>query len=142
MTIRPSGGAIDPWFAAAQRGEVAVDPKLVRFPQQAAGGGKPPRAPILRKQLAGGWDPDFGPVDVIDTPEGLLSLDNTRVAVAQELGIARITVRVREVGELLPSNFPVGRLRFFEDKALRLGLPPPRTWGTSSEFERWTTVYR
>ncbi len=80
-------------------------------------------------KLADGWDPDQEPIDAIRTPEGLLSLDNTRVAVSQEFGFARITVRIRGAGELLPKSFPTRRFRFFSGKARRLGLPPPKTWG-------------
>ena len=44
------------------------------------------RAEALRKGMGErGWDGD--PVDVVQTPEGLTTIDNTRVAVAQELGL-------------------------------------------------------
>ncbi len=117
------------WKRAAARGEIEVSPGDVRFTQRTAGGGDPPRAPKLREQMAEGWDPDLGPIDVIETPEGLLSLDNTRVAVAQELGIPKITARVHGLDDLLPTDFPADRLASFQRKAAKLGLPEPKTWG-------------
>ncbi|MEM6472768.1 MAG: hypothetical protein AAF802_24615 [Planctomycetota bacterium] len=126
--------ATDPWLRAAERGEIAVDPNDVRFTQTSAGGGNPPRAPDLRKKLESGWDPDQGPIDVIDTPDGLLSLDNTRVAVAQEKGIPKITARVRQPDELLPDDFPEPRLRSFNRKAKKLKMDPPKTWGDLFEI--------
>src|SRR5690606_14629112 len=91
----------------------------------------PPRAPALRQRLAQGWEPDQGAIDVIKTPDGLVSLDNTRVAVAQELGLPAITARVRGWNEPLPTDFPEGRLASFARKAEKLGLPMPTnlTWG-------------
>ena len=124
-----SWGEAAAWQAAKKRGELVVNPNSIRYTQRSAGGGRPPRAPQLRESLAGGWDPNFGPIDVIRTPDGLLSLDNTRVAVAQELGLPQVTARVRGTDELLPSGFPARRLRSFENKAKKLGLQSPRTWG-------------
>lgn len=106
-----------------------MNPGDIRFTQRSAGGGRPPRTPGMRQDLADGWNPDYGPVDVIQTPDGLLSIDNTRIAVAQELGLPRVTARLRGADELLPDSFPAPRLESFRRKAARLGLSEPRTWG-------------
>ena len=43
-----------------------------------------------------GWNGD--PVDVVRTPDGLTTIDNTRVAVAQELGLPEIPVNIVDLG--------------------------------------------
>ena len=53
-----------------------------------------------------GWNGD--PVDAVRTPDGIVTIDNTRVAVARELGIEEIPVRVHEVTEPLPNDM-IGR---------------------------------
>lgn len=86
-----------------------VDPRQLRFSQTTAGGpfkprpGQASRADQLRASMADGWDPKAPPVDVVRTPNGeLVTIDNTRVAVARELGIDEVPVRIREMDEILP----------------------------------------
>jgi hypothetical protein len=48
-------------------------------------------------------DDSNNPVSVVRTPAGLTTIDNTRVAVAQELGISEIPVTIYEYEEALPA---------------------------------------
>ena len=68
-----------------------------------------------------GWKGD--PIDAVETPEGLVAMDNTRPAVAQELGIPEIPVRVHPSYESLP--------RPMIDQA-RFG--PSTTWGEALRY--------
>ncbi len=98
-----------------QPGELVrwVDPRTLRFSQRSAGGNG--RAGPLRASMgAHGWAGE--PVDVVASPRGLVTIDNTRVAVAQELGLERIPVRVHAPTDALPA-----------DMQGRFG--PARTWG-------------
>jgi len=99
----------------------------LRFSQRTAGGGTPPRAPELRGKLRDGWDPSKGDVDLIRTDQGLVTFDNTRVALAQELGIPRITGVVHNMTDALPAGF--AQQRGLVRQARELGLPEPKTWG-------------
>ncbi|WP_309400922.1 RHS repeat-associated core domain-containing protein [Cerasicoccus maritimus] len=121
------------WDSAIMRGETLMDPNIIRYSQRRAGGGSPPRAPGLREQISKGWDPDLGPIDIIDTGRGYVTLDNTRVAIAQELGIRQIAVRIRKPTDLI-DNFPPGRMEFFEGKAKKLKLEQPTTFGDLLEI--------
>lgn len=73
-------------------GDVArVDPNAIGFSQRTVGGSG--RATPLRESMARGWN---GPaIDAVQTPNGLITIDNTRVAIAQELGLPQIPVKVR-----------------------------------------------
>jgi hypothetical protein len=66
-----------------------------------------------------GWDGD--PVDVVATPDGLTTIDNTRVAVAQELDIPEIPINVHAPDDPLP-----------DDMAGRFG--PAETWGDALAY--------
>lgn len=66
-------------------------------------------------------------MDVIATREGWVTFDNTRVAIAQELGMPRITARVHYLEESLPAGFAIERDLIV--KAQELRLPLPKTWG-------------
>jgi RHS repeat-associated protein len=108
------------------RGEVWLDTAELRFSQKTAGGGG--RTEALRESLAqSGWDPSKGSVDVIRTERGLVTFDNTRVALAREMGIEKVSGRVRDLAEPLPQNFV--QARELDVQARRLGLPEPKTWG-------------
>jgi filamentous hemagglutinin len=48
------------------------------------------------------WKGD--PIDVVDTPDGLVTVDHTRAAVARELGISQIPVRVHAPNDPLPAD--------------------------------------
>lgn len=76
-----------------------VDPGTLRFSQCTAGGNG--RAITLRESMrAHGWDGP--PVDVVETEGGLVTIDNTRVAVAQELGLKEIPISIHALDEALP----------------------------------------
>ncbi|MDX1994451.1 MAG: hypothetical protein SF029_18860 [bacterium] len=95
-----------------------VSPFDLRFSQRTAGGNS--RAQKLRASMRtkGFVDDPDNPVNVVRTPEGLTTIDNTRVAVAQELAIEQIPVVIREFTEPLPAIMIKAR-RFGEAK----------TWG-------------
>jgi hypothetical protein len=94
-----------------------VDPNDLRFSQTTAGGGG--RASQLRESMRNGWN---GPaIDVVETPQGLVTIDNTRVAVARELGISEIPVKVRLPSDPLPSSM-LGR------------FGNAKTWGEAVQF--------
>jgi hypothetical protein len=101
-----------------------VDPNTLRFSQTTAGGGG--RTPALRQSMAeNGWQGD--PVDVVKTPSGnLVTIDNTRVALAQELGIEKIPVTVHPADEPLPASMTTpGDERFGTDS---------KTWGDALAY--------
>ena len=76
-----------------------IDPHTLRFSQRTAGGNG--RAITLRESMkAGGWNGP--PIDVVETGGGLVTIDNTRVAVAQELGLKEIPASVHALNETLP----------------------------------------
>ena len=92
-----------------------LSPSELRFSQRTAGGRG--RVQELRPSMAErGWDGP--PIDAVRTPEGIVTIDNTRVALAQELGIGRIPVRVWNPSDPLPQAFIRER---------RFGAS--RTWG-------------
>ena len=94
-----------------------VDPNDIRFSQTTAGGRG--RAAQLRESMRNGWN---GPaVDAVETPQGLVTIDNTRIAVARELGIGEVPVKVRLPSDPLPPSM-LGR---FGDS---------RTWGEALQF--------
>src|SRR5204863_12378 len=73
-------------------------------------------ANTLRGELKNGWTGDA--VDVVETPSGLVSIDNTRLAVAQALGLSRVPVRVHGLNDPLPASWA----------GWRFG-PEAKTWG-------------
>jgi hypothetical protein len=96
-----AAGGAEKAAEAATEGVLRVNPKTLRFSQTTAGGGG--GAEMLRESMkAKGWEGP--PVDVVRTSEGLTTLDNTRVAVAQEQGMSSIPVRVHEATESLPES--------------------------------------
>ncbi len=83
----------------ASGGVIEVDPRSLRSSQTTAGGRG--RADTLRQSMTEkGWSGD--PIDVVQTSDGLVAVDHTRAAVAMELGIERIPVRVHFSGDPLP----------------------------------------
>jgi len=101
---------------ALDRGGKFVNPNSLNFSQRTAGGVDGVRADALRNSMSqNGWD---GPaIDVVQAADGsLVAIDNTRVAVARELGITKIPVNIRSMSETLP-----------ESMAGRFGSA--RTWG-------------
>jgi filamentous hemagglutinin len=98
--------------------ERLVDPNTLRFSQRTAGGNG--RAAMLRESMgAQGWNGP--PIDVVETAAGLVTIDNTRVAVVQELGIAEIPVAVHAPDETLPES-------------LRGRFPDAETWGDALAY--------
>ena len=87
------------------------------------------------EDASGKWVPEKGTIDVVRTPDGLVTLDHTRLRVAERYGIERVTARVHNADDLLPTSppcpkdMPLDRLEHFRDVATRLGEPAPRTWG-------------
>jgi hypothetical protein len=116
MVPAPRGGlpAGDGWLNTAE----------LRFSQRTAGGGGGSHA--LRESLSRGWDASRGGVDAIQTRGGLVTFDNTRVAVARELGIEKVSGRIHQLGDPLPEGF--ARMRGLDVRAKRLGLSEPKTW--------------
>lgn len=99
-----------------------LDPSILRFSQTTAGGNG--RAAALRPSMAGGWNGP--PIDAVRTPNGIVAIDNTRAALAQELGMSRIPVRVWGMSDPLPSamieNSRLGASQTWgEALALRMG---------------------
>jgi len=78
-----------------------VNPTTLRFSQRTAGGRRRGAA-LLESTRERGWDGP--PVDVVEIPEGLVTIDNTRVAIAQRLGIKEIPVSVHSMAEPLPQS--------------------------------------
>ncbi len=77
-----------------------MSPNDIRFSQTTAGGRG--RAAQLRESMKDGWN---GPsVDAVRTPDGIVSLDNTRIAVARELGIPEVPVKIRLPSDPLPES--------------------------------------
>jgi RHS repeat-associated protein len=94
-----------------------VSPSTLRYTQRTAGGAG--RADTLRQSMrANGWNGP--PIDVVETPQGLVTVDHSRAAVAQELGIQRVPVRVHMPNEPLPPEM-LGRFG-----------PGVRTWGEAA----------
>ncbi len=111
-----------------QRGQsVASKPKAqllrpfeMRFSQRTAGGAG--RVQELRPSMAEqGWNGP--PIDAVRTPEGIVAIDNTRVALAQEFGIKLIPVRVWNPSDPLPPVM-IERERF----------GPSQTWGEALAY--------
>jgi hypothetical protein len=61
------------------------------------------------------------PIDVVQTRDGLVTVDHTRPAVARELGLSKAPVRVHAPGDPLPANMK-GR------------FGTARTWGEALEY--------
>jgi len=66
-----------------------------------------------------GWN---GPaVDAVETADGIVTIDNTRIAVARELGICEVPVKVRLPADPLPESM-LGR------------FGNAKTWGEALKF--------
>ena len=78
-----------------------LDPNDIRFSQTTAGGRG--RAAQLRESM--GRNGFNGPaVDAVQTPDGIVTLDNTRIAIARELGIPEVPVKIRLPSDRLPDS--------------------------------------
>lgn len=100
-----------------------VSPHDLWFSQRTAGGNN--RANRLRQSIHenGFLDNADNPVNVVRTPSGLTTIDNTRVAIAQELDIEQITVVIHEFDDTLPEIMI--RMKRFGDA---------KTWGEALEY--------
>ena len=124
----PQGGGISPpriGGAAMFRGDGArggagatppvqqIPPEQLRFSQRTAGGNG--RADKQRAYVDA-HGTIMSPVDAVRTPDGLVTIDNTRIAVAREKGLSEVPVRVWDPSDPLPP-----------DMAKR--FDGPQTWG-------------
>ncbi len=97
-----------------------INPSELRFSQTSAGGSG--RAHALRASMAeDGWKGP--PIDAVRTPQGLVAIDNTRPALAQELGLDSIPVRVWNMSDALPASMT---------ETSRFG--PSQTWGDALAY--------
>ncbi len=96
----------------------SMNPEQIRFSQNSAGGRG--RAAQLRESMTNkGWN---GPaVDAVNTSKGVVTIDNTRIAIARELGITDIPVNVRSPSDPLPKSM-LGR------------FGNARTWGEALHY--------
>ncbi len=76
-----------------------VNPKKVRYSQTTAGSGGRYRQ-ISESMQKQGWNGP--PIDIVSTNKGLVSIDNTRLMVAKDLGISKIPTRIHSFNERLP----------------------------------------
>src|SRR5262249_16836000 len=90
----------------------------------------------LRAGMANGWDPTKPPVDVVRLPPEngghVVGFDNTRPAVAQELGWPDIPVKIHDFHEPIDmSQLKPRELAYLQGTAETLGVPlsEPPTWG-------------
>jgi hypothetical protein len=88
---------------AAKATVETVDPFKIRYSQRTAGARGD--AASLRQAIGTQGIEAVPPIDVVKTPSGLVTLDNTRPAVAREFGIREVPARVHEMNEPLgPSD--------------------------------------
>jgi hypothetical protein len=87
--------------AAEEAGVRIVDPAELRWSQTTAGG-RGRAAPIRQSMAEKGWAGD--PIDVVQTADGLVTVDHTRAAIALQQGIRNIPVRVHSPSEPLPAD--------------------------------------
>lgn len=114
---------------------VWVNIRDLRWCQTDCGG--PLKTPRLVREFAaagGKWLPEKGTIDVVATSDGLVTLDHTRLRVAERFGIERVTARVHSPGDPLPAQpYPnymdAKRRRSFERAANSAEMARPRTWG-------------
>ena len=78
-----------------------VDPQKIRFSQTSAGS-RGRYDQISASMQKNGWK--GSPIDVVSTDKGLVSIDNTRLMVARDLGMNHIPARIHSVNERLPST--------------------------------------
>ncbi len=78
-----------------------IPPEQLRFSQRTAGGRG--RA-VEQRDYVQKNGTIIAPVDAVRTPDGIVTIDNTRVAVAREHGLKTIPVRVWEPSDPLPAD--------------------------------------
>ncbi len=101
-------------------GVILIDPAELRWTQRTAGGRG--RADILRESLSRrGWEGP--PIDVVETPEGMVTVDHTRAAVALELNLGKIPARVHQPSDPITREYAIRRGFIFPDGRVAA------TWG-------------
>jgi len=112
-------GASREWADKAERDSrpsvLKVDPNKLNFSQNSAGGnGRYASRTESVKQNGSLMEP----IDVVEVNGKLVSLDNTRVLVAQEQGLSEIYMRLRQATDALPT-----------DEITKMRFPGAQTWG-------------
>ncbi|OPX41871.1 tRNA(Glu)-specific nuclease WapA precursor [Ruminiclostridium hungatei] len=80
---------------------VMLNPNDINFSQNSAGGNGR-YAKLKESMVKNGWD---GPaIDIVKTQNGFTTIDNTRLAIARELGMEKIPVNIRTENEMLPES--------------------------------------
>jgi RHS repeat-associated protein len=96
------GGAVGEGIGA-RIGSTDVDVSSLRYSQRTAGGKGGAKAEALRSSmLKRGYS--GRPIDVVETPDGPMTIDNTRPTVAGQMGMDTIPGRVHPPDELLPPS--------------------------------------
>jgi hypothetical protein len=139
MTVAP---------AEAQGRPMKFAPADVHFTQKTCGG-KGRGAKLLEGMTAKGWQPGNNPIDVVLLDGHLVTLDNTRVAVAQQLKLSEISGCVHAADDPLPDYY-IESSRFLSvtyDKVVPImtgfGLPDwtkvePTAWNEQAKRnEKW-----
>jgi hypothetical protein len=120
-----SGGQAAAGGARASAEIEMVDPFKLRYSQTTAGAGGD--AAGLRQAIGTEGIGAVSPIDVVRTPSGLVTIDNTRPAVAREFGIREVPARIHAMDEPLP---PADSGRFGGAK----------TWGEALKYRTSTQV--
>ena len=102
---------------------VEVDPAIIWFSQRSAGGSSRAQQIRLSIQENGFIFEPSNPVIIVRDGNTLTTLDNTRVAIAQELGLSSIRVSIKELDDVLPQTM-IAIKRFGTSK----------TWGEALAF--------
>jgi RHS repeat-associated protein len=93
------------WKQLSKNNEYYLNPNEIDFSQNTAGGRG--RYQIIKESMMEkGWEGD--PINVVETSEGFVTIDNTRVVVARDLGMAEIPVNIHKMTDLLPESM-IGR---------------------------------
>ncbi len=123
MAIKQLAGARAQVRGVVDDPTINADPAMLRYSQRSAGANG--RAATIRASMqANGW---LGAaIDAVMTDRGIVTLDNTRSAVALELGMQDLPVRVHMPDEPLPPEM-LGR------RWNRLGQTA-KTWGEAAKL--------
>ncbi|TDH19697.1 hypothetical protein EXU57_22585, partial [Segetibacter sp. 3557_3] len=99
--VKDVNSGVDVWGLSECARVEYINLKNLRWTQRTAGGRG--RADVMRASMkVNGYKGD--PIDVVETPVGLVTVDHTRAAVALELGITQIPARIHKLSETLPSE--------------------------------------
>ncbi|MBE2197081.1 MAG: hypothetical protein IAE79_00630, partial [Anaerolinea sp.] len=99
--IRGGYGYVKAQTASLNNEIVYVNPAELRWTQRTAGGRG--RAANYRESMAiHGWDSP--PIDVVSTPDGLVTVDHTRATIALEMNMQTVPARIHFPSDPLPSS--------------------------------------